>query len=102
MESLAGVFWLRRLPRGLSRLADTLRLGTGSILESVSGSHPGEPLALTPAGKLLDTDFPDPFAGGEYLGHLPFLREAEALPSSRVSESARDITRDALSTSRPS
>ena len=41
---------------------------------------PGEPLALTPAGKLLDTDFPDPFAGGEYLGHLPFLREAENDP----------------------
>jgi DMSO/TMAO reductase YedYZ molybdopterin-dependent catalytic subunit len=39
---------------------------------------PGEPLALTPAGKLLDTDFPDPFAGGEYLGHLPFLEEPEA------------------------
>jgi DMSO/TMAO reductase YedYZ molybdopterin-dependent catalytic subunit len=38
---------------------------------------PGEPLALTPAGKLLDTDFSDPFAGGEYLGHLPFLREAD-------------------------
>jgi DMSO/TMAO reductase YedYZ molybdopterin-dependent catalytic subunit len=41
---------------------------------------PGEPLALTPAGKLLDTDFPDPFAGGEYLGYLPFLREAESEP----------------------
>ena len=39
---------------------------------------PGEPLALGPGGKLLDTDFPDPFAGGEYLGHLPFLREAES------------------------
>jgi DMSO/TMAO reductase YedYZ molybdopterin-dependent catalytic subunit len=39
---------------------------------------PGEPLALTPAGKLLDTDFSDPFAGGEYLGHLPFQRESEA------------------------
>ena len=27
---------------------------------------PGEPLALTADGKLLDTGFPDPFAGGEY------------------------------------
>jgi len=39
---------------------------------------PGEPLALTPNGKLLDTDFPDPFAGGEFLGYLRF--EAEAGP----------------------
>jgi DMSO/TMAO reductase YedYZ molybdopterin-dependent catalytic subunit len=38
---------------------------------------PGEPLALTADGKLLDTAYPDPFAGGEYLGHLPFLHEAE-------------------------
>ena len=35
---------------------------------------------MTPDGKLLDTDFPDPFAGGEYLGHLPFSREAESDP----------------------
>jgi DMSO/TMAO reductase YedYZ molybdopterin-dependent catalytic subunit len=41
---------------------------------------PGEPLALTSTGKLLDTDFPDPFAGGEYLGHLPFLRETDDGP----------------------
>ena len=40
---------------------------------------PGEPLALTADGKLLDTDFPDPFVGGEYLGYLPFLYEAEQL-----------------------
>jgi DMSO/TMAO reductase YedYZ molybdopterin-dependent catalytic subunit len=46
-----------------------------------SPSHPdllpGKPLALTADGKLLDTDFPDPFAGGEYLGYLPFVREGD-------------------------
>jgi DMSO/TMAO reductase YedYZ molybdopterin-dependent catalytic subunit len=49
-------------------------LGTSSAPTDIL---PGEPLALTPAGKLLDTDFSDPFAGGQYLGHLPFLREAD-------------------------
>lgn len=50
---------------------------------------PGEPLALTPNGKLLDTDFPDSFAGGEFLGYLPFGGEAERnsiVPGERVSQ----------------
>jgi DMSO/TMAO reductase YedYZ molybdopterin-dependent catalytic subunit len=34
---------------------------------------PGEPLALTPSGKLLDTEFSDPFADGQMLGYLPFF-----------------------------
>lgn len=77
--------------RGISRrgfLATTVATGAvvaGGVLAtrrylSDSRSHPeflpGEPLALSAGGKLLDTDFPDPFAGGEYLGYLPFLREA--------------------------
>ncbi len=37
-----------------------------------------EPLALA-SGKLLDTDFPDPFAGGQLIGYVPF--EAEGLSS---------------------
>lgn len=45
--------------------------------KSLPNLIPGEPLALTATGKLLDTDFSDPFAGGEYLGHLPFVREGE-------------------------
>lgn len=35
-----------------------------------------EPLALVD-GKLLDTDFPDPFAGGQLLGFVPFQLEGE-------------------------
>jgi DMSO/TMAO reductase YedYZ molybdopterin-dependent catalytic subunit len=37
----------------------------------------GEPLALTPSGMLLDTDFPDPCAGGEFLGYLPLSSQEE-------------------------
>jgi DMSO/TMAO reductase YedYZ molybdopterin-dependent catalytic subunit len=39
----------------------------------------GEPLALTSSGMLLDTDFPDRCARGEFLGYLPFrsLKEDE-------------------------
>jgi DMSO/TMAO reductase YedYZ molybdopterin-dependent catalytic subunit len=37
------------------------------------------PLALA-SGKLLDTDFPDPFAGGQLLGYLPFELEAMESP----------------------
>lgn len=33
-----------------------------------------EPLGLS-SGKLLDTQFPDPFAGGQIVGYLPFLGE---------------------------
>ena len=33
---------------------------------------PGEPLALTSSGKLLDTDYSDPCAEGQFLGYLPF------------------------------
>jgi DMSO/TMAO reductase YedYZ molybdopterin-dependent catalytic subunit len=37
----------------------------------------GEPLALTSSGMLLDSDFPDPCAGGEYFGYLPFRSPEE-------------------------
>ena len=37
----------------------------------------GESLALTASGMLIDTDFPDPCAGGEYFGYLPFRSEKE-------------------------
>jgi DMSO/TMAO reductase YedYZ molybdopterin-dependent catalytic subunit len=49
-----------------SYLNESLRLST---------LVPGEPLALTPNGTLLDTDYPDPFAGGEFLGSLRFEGE---------------------------
>jgi DMSO/TMAO reductase YedYZ molybdopterin-dependent catalytic subunit len=35
-----------------------------------------KPLALSGSGTLLDTDFPDPFAGGQCIGYLPFQGEA--------------------------
>jgi|HubBroStandDraft_6_1064221.scaffolds.fasta_scaffold10713_2 DMSO/TMAO reductase YedYZ molybdopterin-dependent catalytic subunit len=38
-----------------------------------------EPLALA-SGKLLDTDFPDPFADGQLLGYLPFDLEGQGSP----------------------
>ena len=38
----------------------------------------GEPLALTSSGMLLDTDFPDRCARGEFLGYLPFRSPEEA------------------------
>ena len=72
----------------------------GSTSKSRSG-HPTSPprrtLALTPDGKLLDTDFPDPFAGGEFLGYLPFVGEGERDPTvagsceSREGHNARRI-----------
>ena len=37
------------------------------------------PLGLVD-GKLLDTDFPDPFAGGQLLGYLPFRGEDSGSP----------------------
>jgi DMSO/TMAO reductase YedYZ molybdopterin-dependent catalytic subunit len=40
----------------------------------------GEPLALTPSGMLLDTDFPDPCAGGEFLGYLQLHSEEDKFP----------------------
>jgi DMSO/TMAO reductase YedYZ molybdopterin-dependent catalytic subunit len=42
-----------------------------------AGLFQGEPLALTSAGQLLDTDFPDPCAGGIFLGYLPFRSQEE-------------------------
>ena len=59
---------------------------------------PGEPLALTPAGKLLDTDFPDPFAGGEFLGYLPFEAEGEHVPWCREIAFRKDMMRGGSST----
>lgn len=51
---------------------------TGS---SSAGLIQGEPLALTSSGQLLDTDFPDPCAGGIFLGYLPFRsREEDSYP----------------------
>jgi DMSO/TMAO reductase YedYZ molybdopterin-dependent catalytic subunit len=44
-----------------------------------------DPFALV-AGKLLDTDFPDPFAGGELLGYLPFDFEGGNIPGQRSSQ----------------
>jgi DMSO/TMAO reductase YedYZ molybdopterin-dependent catalytic subunit len=44
---------------------------------ALPGLISGEPLALSPDGKLLDTNHSDPFAGGEYLGYLPFFQENE-------------------------
>src|SRR5579872_3694652 len=48
-----------------------------------------EPLALV-NGKLLDTDFPDPFAGGELLGYLPFELEGPAPPFNRKSDAGHN------------
>ncbi len=51
------------------------------LLDSTDGPSagviPGEPLALTSDGHLLDTDFPDPCAGGIFLGYLPFRSPQE-------------------------
>jgi DMSO/TMAO reductase YedYZ molybdopterin-dependent catalytic subunit len=44
--------------------------GRGEVL-------PGVPLAITPDGKLLDTDYPDPCVGGQFVGCLPFRSKAE-------------------------
>ena len=62
-----------------------------------SGSEPtvnsegiieGEPLALTPGGMLLDTDFPDPFAQGQFLGYLPFHSREEDQFAGRLYENS--------------
>jgi DMSO/TMAO reductase YedYZ molybdopterin-dependent catalytic subunit len=42
---------------------------------------PSEPLGLSKSGTLLDTDFPDPFAGGQFVGYLPFQGELQDLPT---------------------
>jgi DMSO/TMAO reductase YedYZ molybdopterin-dependent catalytic subunit len=44
---------------------------------SGEGIIQGEPLALTPSGMLLDTDFPERCARGEFLGYLPFRSQEE-------------------------
>ncbi|HXY32681.1 MAG TPA: molybdopterin-dependent oxidoreductase [Planctomycetaceae bacterium] len=53
-----------------------------SLLEtgeySGKGVIHGEPLALTSSGMLLDTDFREPCAGGEFLGYLPFHSQEES------------------------
>jgi DMSO/TMAO reductase YedYZ molybdopterin-dependent catalytic subunit len=60
-----------------NRFTDSL-LGTSGT--SGQGIVPGEPLALTRSGMLLDTDFPDPCAGGEFLGYLPLHSEEDKFP----------------------
>jgi DMSO/TMAO reductase YedYZ molybdopterin-dependent catalytic subunit len=53
------------------------RFGSPSGETSGGGIIKGEPLALTSSGMLLDTDFQDPCAGGEFLGYLPFVSTEE-------------------------
>src|SRR5580704_16954833 len=50
------------------------RFGNSSSEPEVNaeGLIEGQPLALTPSGMLLDTEFPDPFAQGQFFGYLPF------------------------------
>lgn len=52
----------------------------------------GEPLALAPGGTLLDTDFPDPFAQGQFVGYLPFRsrEEDQAAPLYQNSHGGHD------------
>ncbi len=57
-----------------NRFTDTLD-STGE--SAARGLIRGEPLALTSSGLLLDTDFHDPCAGGEFLGYLPFRSREE-------------------------
>jgi DMSO/TMAO reductase YedYZ molybdopterin-dependent catalytic subunit len=52
-------------------------LDSGSGTTSGEGIIAGEPLALTSSGMLLDTDFPDQCARGEFLGYLPFRSREE-------------------------
>jgi DMSO/TMAO reductase YedYZ molybdopterin-dependent catalytic subunit len=51
--------------------------GLESSAASGQGVLRGEPLALTPSGTLLDTDFPERCARGEFLGYLPFQSPEE-------------------------
>src|ERR1700691_6548593 len=63
-----GVWWWQR--------ADESPASTGGPSRLIPCDAP---LALA-SGKLLDTDFPDPFAGGQLLGYLPFELEAMESP----------------------
>jgi DMSO/TMAO reductase YedYZ molybdopterin-dependent catalytic subunit len=63
-------------------LLDTTGVGGGE------GVLPGEPLALTSSGTLLDTDFPDPCARGEFLGYLPFRSPEEDSYPGRLYENS--------------
>lgn len=61
-----------------NRFTDSLETsGSGSSGSGSQGLITGEPLAITSSGTLLDTDFSDPFAGGEFLGYLPFRSPEE-------------------------
>jgi DMSO/TMAO reductase YedYZ molybdopterin-dependent catalytic subunit len=61
-----------------NRFTDSLETsGSGSSGSGSQGLITGEPLAITPAGMLLDTEFKDPFAGGQFLGYLPFRSREE-------------------------
>jgi DMSO/TMAO reductase YedYZ molybdopterin-dependent catalytic subunit len=53
-----------------TQLLDSTGGGSAGLLQ-------GEPLALTSSGQLLDTDFPDPCAGGIFLGYVPFRSQEE-------------------------
>ncbi len=57
-----------------NRFTDSLGSTAGSASRDLIR---GEPLALTPSGLLLDTNFHDPCAGGEFLGYLPFRSREE-------------------------
>src|ERR1700733_10131380 len=60
-----------------NRFTNSLDTGGG---DRSQGLIEGEPLALTPSGMLLDTDFKDPCAGGEFLGYLPLHSEEDKFP----------------------
>jgi DMSO/TMAO reductase YedYZ molybdopterin-dependent catalytic subunit len=59
---------------GWNRFVEPLMDSTSS---GGPGIQPGEPLAITPSGMLLDTDFPDPFARGLFVGYLSFHSDDE-------------------------
>ncbi len=56
------------------RRIDSLLVSSGATFAVT----PAEPLALLPDGKLLDTDYKDPFAGGRMVGYVPFIGEDAA------------------------
>jgi DMSO/TMAO reductase YedYZ molybdopterin-dependent catalytic subunit len=62
---------------GWNRFVDYELPSASSIRKGRSEVLAGHPLALTSAGKLLDTDYSDPCAGGEFLGYLPFHSKDE-------------------------
>ncbi len=76
------------------------------LLDSTEGSGSpglieGTPLALTPSGLLLDTDFPDPFTRGIFLGYLRFRsRRRTATPADSTKTRAAVTTPDCVSRSR--